>query len=275
MPKTLKLSRAEQARINGAKSQGPTTPEGKAISSSNAIKHGFAAMINVVLTVEEESDFLLHLAGDRSSFIPTNYMEQTLVDQLASISWRQARLVGLESALIAAQISLQDAEVCAANPECANDNYFHLVQAWQALASPPRPRPDSQDTTLPPQGYDINSMELLRRYQTSLDRQFRNTLLNLRLYRKDLNPTAASAQPNEPNCPSEIVQPTTSPSKATHLRPPVAAPESTPTGPVRIDAPINAALRTTEQNDIFEIPAFPTTLGGAARVFINHPKKVS
>ena len=256
MPSTLKLSRAEQARINGAKSQGPNTPEGKAISSSNAIKHGFAAIINVVLTIEEESDFLLHLAGVRTSFMPTNYMEQTFVDQLANISWRQARLVGLESALIAAQISLQDAKVCAANPYCADDNYYHLVQAWQALASPARPRPDAQDT----QSYDINSMELLRRYQTSLDRQFRNTLLNLRLYRKDFNPIAARAQPNEPNCTPEIVPPADSPSQAT-----------TP----------NATPRSTGQIDMFKIPNSPmlplpplkTT--NATRVFMTPHKKVS
>ena len=66
-----------------------------------------------------------------------------------------------------------------------------------------------------------------------------------------------------------------SPSKPTHLRPPVTAPESTPNGPVQIDAPINATLRTTEQNDIFKIPDFPATHRGAARVFVTHHKKVS
>ena len=256
MPETIKLSRSEQARINGAKSEGPVTPQGKAISSTNALKHGFAATINVVLAIENESDFLLHVAGVRASFTPTNYMEETLVDQLANISWRQARLVALESALIAAQMSLHDANVCATHPHCADDSYFHLVQAWRALASPPHPRIEAQDAdpTQPPVGYDITSIELLRRYQTSLDRQFRNTLLNLRQYRKDFAPVnvsfqnAAAAQQNEPNVPQppspEIDQATASQPKATPSRPPTnaqtshqdveAKPESTPVVAIRV-----------------------------------------
>ena len=37
----------------------------------------------------------------------------------------------------------------------------------------------------------------------------------------------------------------------------------------------NASLCTTEQNDIFKIPDFPTTHRNAARTFVNPHKKVS
>ena len=203
-----KLSRSEQSRINGGKSHGPTSPEGKAISSRNGLKHGFAATINNVLRVEDKEAFTTHLECLRTSWRPQDYFEQVLVDQLASISWRQARLVGLETALIDAQMSIQDENVETLHPFSGEDAYFKLVLAWQALARQPQ-KPiaaepgEPMDPTIPPDGYDIGSIELARRYLTSLDRQFRNTLLNLRQYRQDL----ANTKPAQP-APAEAPQPT-------------------------------------------------------------------
>ncbi|HEY3742929.1 MAG TPA: hypothetical protein VGL53_23945 [Bryobacteraceae bacterium] len=198
-----KLSRSAQSRINGAKSKGPISPEGKARSSQNALKHGFAAVINVVLRIEDEPAFHQHVDGFRASFKPQDYTESTLVDQLAAINWRQARLIGLETALIDAQVELQLGSLRATQPDACDDPYFRLVQAWQALAQKPKnERPsemENEDPTLATPAYDINSLELLRRYQTSLDRQFRNAMLNLRQYRQDFGTgtatTTAAAAP--------------------------------------------------------------------------------
>jgi len=188
---TTTNTHAEQSRINGAKSKGPISIDGKARSSRNSLKHGFAASTNVVLSIEDKPAFDLHVLNFKASFHPQDYVEHSMVEQLASINWRQSRLVGLETALIDAQMGIQDSNVCALNPICADDDYFHLVAAWQALARQPQKSPNAdqpRDPTLPPVGYDIHSIELLRRYQVSLDRQFRNTLLNLRQYRKDFTP---------------------------------------------------------------------------------------
>ena len=226
-----KLARSEQARVNGANSKGPTSIAGKARSSQNALTHGFAAVINTVIAIEDEAAFNQHLVGIRASFLPKNYMEETFVDQIASITWRQARLVGLESALLDAQISLQNQNICDQHPECADDDYFHLVQAWQALARPPQRQDSSRelkDPSLLPDGFNINSLELLRRYQTSLDRQLRNTLLNLEQYRKNFAPPTqaqTTTQQNEPSFapatqpPSVTDLPDTLPSNAPYLCP--------------------------------------------------------
>ena len=48
--------KSETARANGAKSRGPVTPEGRAASSRNSLRHGFTAE-SVVLPTESQEDF--------------------------------------------------------------------------------------------------------------------------------------------------------------------------------------------------------------------------
>ena len=192
---TPKLPRSEQSRINGAKSKGPTSPEGKARSSANSMKHGFAAAINNVIVVEDKEAFDLHVAGYRAALVPQNYLEETLIDQLASINWRQTRLVGLETALLDAQLSFQKDVFLETQPEGAHDPYFRLVFAWEALS---RKSQNREDTAALPETFDVHCLELVRRYITTLDRQYRNTMLNLRQYRKDFAPPQPRAEQNEP-----------------------------------------------------------------------------
>ena len=222
-----KNTSSEQSRLNGAKSKGPITAEGKARSSANAIKHGFAAAVNVVLRIEDQPAFTTHVAKVHAAYKPTDYAEETFVDQIAAIQWRQSRLVALETALIDAQVGNHDRTLTEMWPGSSNDEYFHLVKAWQALARPPQQQPAVQveetvsTTNTPPEDFDITSIELVRRYQVSLDRQLRNTLLNLRQYRKDFaapppQPASPPPAPNEPEAtppppPPTPVEPQTNP----------------------------------------------------------------
>ena len=217
-----KDKRAAQAILNGSKSHGPTTPEGKAISSKNSLTHGHAAQINVLIQHDDTEAWHAHLAGYYSSFHPTDYFESELVDELAAASWKKARLSTTLTTLMDFQLSIQEHRVNQNFSQEAGNPQLHLALAWQALARKPLPRdlpadPSKPiDPTIPPEQLDIDSIELVRRYMMLHDRQFRTALLNLRQYRKDFPahqaqpepaadapqqialPRAKAARPNEP-----------------------------------------------------------------------------
>jgi hypothetical protein len=62
-------TRAEQSRINGAKSRGPKTPEGKAKSSQNATKHGLGSR-SLVLETENHPLFVEYKEHYLETFPP-------------------------------------------------------------------------------------------------------------------------------------------------------------------------------------------------------------
>ena len=60
--------RAAQARINGSKSRGPITIEGRAKSSKNALVHGHAAKVNVLTQHDDIQAYDAHLAGNLEDY---------------------------------------------------------------------------------------------------------------------------------------------------------------------------------------------------------------
>jgi len=97
----------EASRINGRKSLGPITEEGKAISSLNAVRHGLLSN-TLVLPGESEERFLQLLAELLGEHCPANRTELKLVENLAVAEWRRSRLLGVETAGIAEEIYTQE-----------------------------------------------------------------------------------------------------------------------------------------------------------------------
>src|ERR1035441_729229 len=102
--------RIEASRANGAKSKGPVTPEGKAVSSRNRTRHGLLAR-SVVLEGENRVLFYRLFNGLRDEFGPAGAVEKALVETMTVARWRQMRIWSMEKAGLDYQISKQEEPV--------------------------------------------------------------------------------------------------------------------------------------------------------------------
>ncbi len=82
-------------RLNAQKSTGPRTPEGKAISARNAIKHGLLGE-QIVVEGEDRLHFAFHRDQMMRYLAPIGEVELTLADRLVGLSWRLQRVERLQ-----------------------------------------------------------------------------------------------------------------------------------------------------------------------------------
>src|SRR5947207_5059715 len=101
--------RIDASRANGAKSNGPTTPEGQQTSSLNALRHGLTAN-TVVLTNESKDRFDQVLDSYADHFQPQDEVEMDLVEELAVAKWRQRRAWAIETATLDHELDQQNLE---------------------------------------------------------------------------------------------------------------------------------------------------------------------
>jgi hypothetical protein len=94
---------AATSALNGAKSHGPKTRDGKARSSLNALRHGLSAS-NLLLPGEDAAEYEQHLDGYFSSFAPTTLPEAHVVVQVADLAWKIKRLSNLEDGWVLARL---------------------------------------------------------------------------------------------------------------------------------------------------------------------------
>ncbi len=162
--------KSETARINGAKSRGPVTPEGKARSSANSRRHGLAAAA-VLLEGESAEHFQLLLADYMDQFHPQTAVETDLVEVMAVARWRLRRILGIETQLLDLEMVRSEEEID--EKLDGMDHGDRLAFVFQKMS----------DTG--------HSLALLIRYEASINRSYDNALKQLRHLQANRPPTPA------------------------------------------------------------------------------------
>jgi len=90
------LSQMEANRLNALKSTGPRTPEGKARSARNALKHGLCAN-DAVIPGEDPEEYEALVNSFMDELRPSGILELCQVRQMITAEWRLRRIDRLET----------------------------------------------------------------------------------------------------------------------------------------------------------------------------------
>jgi len=127
--------------INGAKSHGPKTPEGKATSSLNSIRFGFSAA-HLLLPGEDPAAYEAFLDSWFSALAPTTMPEAASVAQLADTSWKLERLSRVENGRMRARLDevleKTDEFKTYDNTRMALAMMTAFVESVEAIPTPPK-----------------------------------------------------------------------------------------------------------------------------------------
>ena len=88
-------------RRNAQKSTGPSTIQGKAAVSQNAVKHGLLTRQNVISS-ESQADFDLYRERIFAELAPAGPMESMLAERIVNLSWRLKRAGRIQNQTIEA-----------------------------------------------------------------------------------------------------------------------------------------------------------------------------
>jgi hypothetical protein len=121
------------SRANGAKSHGPITPEGKEISSQNALTHGFTSKKTIVLKCENDGEFQEMLGFYAETYQPGSPVERDLVHEMVACRWRMERIRLIETQLIDSEMDRELPE-----GETPEDPGYQLAFAFRRLVDESR-----------------------------------------------------------------------------------------------------------------------------------------
>src|SRR6266481_2195011 len=124
MPSKL---RSETARLNGAKSHGPKTPETRQKSARNSVKHGLTAVSTLVLDFESSDEFRKFVDKYTAMHETANTAEMDLVEQMIRAQWHIRRSMTMETGLVDCEMSTKREAVLKKFPNA--DTQVHMSQA--------------------------------------------------------------------------------------------------------------------------------------------------
>src|SRR3984893_15668106 len=172
------LTKSESSRINGAKSRGPVTPEGKKRSAMNALKHGIQAK-SICHNIEKPEVFEELVADFCTRFQPTDNVEMRLVEQAAMAQFRYERMAAsTETSMFVLKMDHQAPEVAKQYESVDPPTRFAI--AFTGLAD------------------EGNSIQLMLRYQQTMLRQRDSAIKQLHDLRSKF------PAPSEPDSPHPI-----------------------------------------------------------------------
>ena len=214
MSEPIKLPRGEQSRVNGAKSKGPTTPEGRASICKAKIVHGFRAS-TVATHNEDHPAYDAQLEAYLAHYTPANAVETDLVGLLALNMWEIKRMASVESALFDLEIDAMDNMI---------EGTFQRMNEFGRLAL--AFKKSSGD----------RAFDLLRRYKSTAERAFHKTFQALEKIRKERQTQQPVIVPGE-----EKTISTVEPEKAPDPEPPPV--QNAPEPPVTSVQPVKTVLQ--------------------------------
>jgi hypothetical protein len=152
------LRKIESCRINGAKSRGAHTDQGRRAFALNAVTHGLTAK-TVILQNEPEQEYEVELQSYLHRFRPQDRPEERLVRQLAAVGWRITRYTGVESGLLNQKMVQQAKRL---DEQYTNiSDHERVAFAFEFLAD------------------NGNALALVNRYQARLQREYQRILKSL------------------------------------------------------------------------------------------------
>jgi hypothetical protein len=162
--------KSETARINGAKSHGPSTHEGRAKSSRNSLRHGLSAK-SVVLPHEDAAQFHQLLDAHIDQFHPRTDVEMELVEAMAVARWRLRRICAVETSLLTTELDRRQEDI-AREPEYKTGD-DRLAYVFKKLAD------------------NSQSLNVLVRYEGTLNRSYDRAFKQLQTLQRQNEPNPA------------------------------------------------------------------------------------